>query len=160
MIDRLENMDRLNLSLPVAQSGAIAQPNQKKSDKSRRKLPLSWLKKSLGLMMLFAAIAGIGTVGAMRLNSLAEVEEATPTEVQPAGLPVRVVPAQSAPIQAWVFSDGFASAVRSKHLTFEVPGTITYIKKIEGRDLREGDRVREGELLAKVDDRKLAADIT
>ncbi|WP_254565675.1 HlyD family efflux transporter periplasmic adaptor subunit [Oscillatoria sp. HE19RPO] len=160
MIDRLENMDGLNLSLPVSQSGAIAQPTRKKSDKSRRKLPLSWLKKSVGFMMLFAAIAGIGTVGAMRLNPQAETEEATPTEVQPAGLPVRVVPAQSAPIQAWVFSDGFASAVRSKHLTFEVPGTITYIKKIEGRDLREGDRVREGELLAKVDDRKLAADIT
>ena len=160
MIDRLENMDELNLSLPLAQSGAIAQPTRKKSDKSRRKFPLSWLKKSLGFLMLFAAIAGIGTVGAMRLNSQAEAEEATPTQVQPAGLPVRVVPAQSAPIQAWVFSDGFASAVRSKHLTFEVPGTITYIKKIEGRDLREGDRVREGELLAKVDDRKLAADIT
>ncbi|MCT7954403.1 HlyD family efflux transporter periplasmic adaptor subunit [Laspinema palackyanum] len=168
MIDRLENMEGLNLSLPVAQSGAIAQPNgpdaggktRQKSDQSRRKLPLSWLKKSLGFMMLFAAIAGLGTVGAMRLNTQAEAEEATPTEVQPAGLPVRVVPAQSAPIQAWVFSDGFASAVRSKHLTFEVPGTITYIKKIEGRDLREGDRVREGELLAKVDDRKLTADIT
>ena len=160
MIDRLENMDGMNLSLPVAQSGAIAQPTPKKSDKSRRKFPLSWLKKSLGFMMLFAAIAGIGTVGAMRLNSQAEAEEAIPTQVQPAGLPVRVVPARSAPIQAWVFSDGFASAVRSKHLTFEVPGTITYIKKIEGRDLREGDRVREGELLAKVDDRKLAADIT
>lgn len=160
MIDRLENMEGLNLSLPVTQSGAIAQPTQKKSDKFRRKLPLSWLKKSVGFMMLFAAIAGVGTVGAMRLNTQAEAEEATPTEVQPAGLPVRVVPAQSAPIQAWVFSDGFASAVRSKHLTFEVPGTITYIKKIEGRDLREGDRVREGELLAKVDDRKLTADIT
>lgn len=168
MIDRLENMEGLNLSLPVAQSGAIAQPNgpnagrktRQKSDQSRRKLPLSWLKKSLGFMILLGAIAGLGTVGAMRLNSQAEAEEATPTEVQPAGLPVRVVPAQSAPIQAWVFSDGFASAVRSKHLTFEVPGTITYIKKIEGRDLREGDRVREGELLAKVDDRKLAADIT
>jgi RND family efflux transporter MFP subunit len=160
MIDRLENMEGLNLSLPVAQSRAIAQTPEKKSDKSRGKVPLSWLKKSLGFMILFAAIAGIGTVGAMRLNSQAETEEATPTEVQPAGLPVRVVPAQSAPIQAWVFSDGFASAVRSKHLTFEVSGTITYIKKIEGRDLREGDRVREGELLAKVDDRKLAADIT
>jgi HlyD family secretion protein len=167
MMDRLENMEGLNLSPPMAQSGAITQPTgpdtggetRKKSGQSRLKWPLAWGKKSLGWIALFTAIVGIVSVGGMRLNRQAETEEATPTEGQPVGLPVRVVPAQSAPIQAWIFSDGFASAVRSKHLTFEVSGTITYIKKIEGRDLREGDRVREGELLAKVDDRKLNADI-
>ncbi len=76
-----------------------------------------------------------------------------------APLPVRVVTAKSGAIQEWVHGDGFVSAVRGKHLRFEVPGTITYIKKVDGRDLREGDYVYEGELLAKIDDRKLQADL-
>ncbi len=49
--------------------------------------------------------------------------------------------------------------MRGKHLTFETSGTITYIKKVNGRDLREGDFVKGGELLAKVDDRKLRAEL-
>ncbi|MEO1559803.1 MAG: RND transporter MFP subunit [Cyanobacteria bacterium J06632_19] len=78
---------------------------------------------------------------------------------QPAKLPVNVAQAKIKSLQQFVFGDGFVSAVRGKHLTFETSGTITYIKKINGRNLREGDFVKAGELLAKVDDRKLRADL-
>ncbi len=113
-----------------------------------------------GLPILAIAL-GVSIYAYRRLSNPVQIPEPEPTPVATeAILPVRVVRAQSSPIQEWVHSDGFVSAVRGKHLTFEVAGTITYIKKIDGRDLREGDYVRQGELLAQVDDRKLVADLT
>ncbi|MBP0001098.1 MAG: efflux RND transporter periplasmic adaptor subunit [Cyanobacteria bacterium SID2] len=76
-----------------------------------------------------------------------------------AGLPVRAVPAHTAPIESWVFGDGNVRAVRAKHLTFEISGTVNTIVQIDGRELREGDRVSAGQLLAQVDDRQLQADL-
>ena len=49
---------------------------------------------------------------------------------------------------------------QKKHLSFQATGTIDYLKQVNGRDLREGDRVKKGELLARVDPRKYDADIT
>lgn len=77
-----------------------------------------------------------------------------------ARLTVRTVPVNLGSIQAWVYGDGTVSAITKKHLTFQAEGTIDYIKKVKGRDLREGDRVKKGELLARVDRRKHDADIT
>lgn len=128
-------------------------------------------KFSLGKIMLWAlpllAIAlGIGWFASRRLSDRVAVPEPTPATVaagtsdhNQSPLPVRVVPAKLGAIQEWVHSDGSVSAVRGKHLRFEVPGTITYIKKVDGRDLREGDYVYQGELLAKIDDRKLQTDL-
>ncbi|MEB3826313.1 efflux RND transporter periplasmic adaptor subunit [Phormidium sp. CCY1219] len=128
--------------------------------KKRGKSGGSWVKKTLLVLPLLGAIAAFGGVGVMRVrNAQAPVQEAQQT-AQPVGLPVAAVPVEVSPIQEWVFADGSATAVRSKHLTFEEGGTITYIKEVNGRDLREGDRVSEGELLAKVDDRRLNADLT
>ena len=113
--------------------------------------------------VLFAVVVfGLASIFGYQyaLSLLPQEEEETQTVAEEAKLPVKVVPAQSSNIQAWVFSDGFATAVTKKHLTFQVEGTITYLKKINGRDLREGDFVRSGELLAKVDQRKSNADIT
>jgi HlyD family secretion protein len=112
-----------------------------------------------GLPLLAIAL-GVSLFAYRRLSNPVQTPEPPAPVATEAKLPVRVVKAQSAPIQEWVHSDGFVSAVRGKHLTFEVAGTITYIKKIDGRDLREGDYVFEGELLAQVDDRKLQADLT
>jgi len=113
-----------------------------------------------GLPLLAIAL-GVSIYAYRRISDPVQVSEPEPVPVATeAILPVRVVRARSAPIQEWVHSDGFVSAVRGKHLTFEVAGTITYIKRIDGRDLREGDYVRQGELLAQVDDRKLQADLT
>ncbi|MEM9923358.1 MAG: efflux RND transporter periplasmic adaptor subunit [Cyanobacteria bacterium P01_D01_bin.50] len=86
-------------------------------------------------------------------------QETPPPAVEPARLSVRATEVKIQPLQKFVFGDGYVSAVRGKHLTFETSGTITYIKKVNGRDLREGDFVKAGELLAKVDDRKLRAEL-
>ncbi|MEW6494939.1 MAG: efflux RND transporter periplasmic adaptor subunit [Cyanobacteriota bacterium] len=113
---------------------------------------------------VFLALILVGGVVGWRTFTTAQntssSQEETKTVTTQARLPVRVVPAKTAPIQGWVFSDGTVSAIRYKHLTFPVEGTITYVKKVNGRDLREGDFVREGEVLARVDQRRSAADVT
>ncbi len=119
----------------------------------------SLFKIMLWALPLLAIALGIGVFASRRLSDPVVVPEPTPVVTSEARLPVRVVPAKSGAIQEWVHSDGSVSAVRGKHLRFEVPGTVTYIKKVDGRDLREGDYVYEGELLAQIDDRKLQADL-
>jgi RND family efflux transporter MFP subunit len=116
---------------------------------------VNWL---IPLLAGILVVGGLGWVALMRPSKQQSPEKADTTALR-AKLPVRVVRTRTEPIQNFVSSDGFVSAVRGKHLTFEVPGTITHIKKVNGRELREGDFVRGGELLAQVDDRKLVADI-
>lgn len=129
------------------------------NDASAGKGKLSLARRLLWMVPLVAVVLGIAAIASHRLkNQSAQIDASAEAAV--AKLPVRAVRAQTAPIQAWVFSDGFVEAVRSKHLTFEVEGTIVYLKKVNGRQLREGDFVRKGELLARVDDRKLASDVT
>jgi RND family efflux transporter MFP subunit len=119
----------------------------------------SLFKIMLWTLPILAIALGIGVFASRRLSDPVAVPEPTPVVTSEARLPVRVVKAKSGAIQEWVHGDGYLSAVRGKHLRFEVPGTITYIKKVDGRDLREGDYVYEGELLAQIDDRKLQADL-
>ena len=83
----------------------------------------------------------------------------TANSIEQARLPVRTVPVTLSPIQSWTYGDGFVNATVKKHLSFQAEGTIIYLKKVNGRDLREGDVVRKGELLARVDRRKFDADI-
>ncbi|MEL6440800.1 MAG: efflux RND transporter periplasmic adaptor subunit [Cyanobacteria bacterium J06621_8] len=118
-------------------------------------------KKKNWLPILGAAVVLIGGVAIWRSNSQSEQPVIETTEnVEQARLSVKTVTATDEPIQAWSYGDGTVSAIVKKHLTFQAEGTIDYIKKIDGRDLREGDRVNQGELLAKVDRRKFDADIT
>ena len=101
--------------------------------------------------------------GTLFLRSFSDQEQApveTANNVEQARLTVKTVDAVVEPIQAWSYGDGYVSAVVKKHLNFQTEGTINYIKKIDGRDLREGDRVKKGELLARLDRRKSDADIT
>ena len=86
--------------------------------------------------------------------------EETPTETETVKLSVRTTEAKIAPIRAWVSSEGDVQAVNYKHLAFEVEGDVTYVADRNGRELREGDRVTEGELLATVDERELLADVS
>lgn len=111
----------------------------------------------LALVML--AIVGVAGWRTFTVNQKPETIEETQVKA-PASLPVRAVRSQINPIDDWVFNNGEVAAVRFKHLTFQTAGTINYLKKIAGRDLREGDVVKGGELLAKIDQRKLNADIT
>ena len=115
-------------------------------------------KKQIWLYLLLG-VGIIAIVGAL-FRQLQETPQQTPIETpQAARLSVRATEVKIQPLQKFVFGDGYVWAVRRKHLTFETSGTITYIKKNNGRELREGDFVKAGDLLAKVDDRKLRAEL-
>ena len=114
-------------------------------------------KRGLWLGAITLLIGGTLFWRAVSNNEQQTVE--TTNNVEQARLTVKTVDAEIEPIQAWSYADGTVSAVIKKHLTFQAEGTIDYIKKVEGRYLREGDRVKQGELLAKVDRRKYDADI-
>ncbi|WP_346291378.1 efflux transporter periplasmic adaptor subunit [Sphaerothrix gracilis] len=107
-----------------------------------------WLIPVLGLVIA----AGGVTFVRLRGDEPAAVTETTP-------LSVRAIAAQREPIRAWVSSEGNVRAVEYQHLTFETEGDVTYLADAAGRRLREGDRVRAGELLARIDDRALVADV-
>ncbi len=122
--------------------------------------------KSIWPALIFVMIVIAGLVG-WRAYTLSQ-EQLAEAERQPAldeadpgvvSLPVRVVEAQTAPIQGWVTSNGQVRAIRGKHLLFEASGEVTYLAQIDGRDLREGDFVQAGQLLATIDDRTYQSNI-
>lgn len=85
------------------------------------------------------------------------IESETSSEAR---LPVQVVPAKLSAIRRWVTSpDGEVRVERYKQLIFETSGEITYLTKVDGRYLREGDFVRKGQLLATIDDRQYRSNI-
>lgn len=120
------------------------------------KKPSVFQRPTWQYILLGLTILTIGGIAFQFFSRNTEVSETAITES--ARLPVRATRVKVQRLQQFVFGDGRTSAVQGKHLTFETAGTITYIKSINGRRLREGDRVRQGELLAKVDARRLQAD--
>ncbi len=111
---------------------------------------LWWLIPALGIVLV------IGGISFVRLRDKSS-EEAVITE--PAPLTVRTVTTEQGSIRAWISSEGTVQAVRFKHLAFDVDGEVTYVATQDGRNLRAGDSVRQGELLAQIDDRNLQADV-
>ena len=114
----------------------------------------STLKKYWWIIAVLVVLAGGATI-IRPWESAPEEKNAS----QVTKFSVRATKAQRQPIRAWVSSEGRVRAARYKHLTFEVEGDVTYLASRNGRRLREGDRVKSGELLARVDDRKLVADV-
>jgi len=125
------------------------QIQQVESKQNRRKFSW-WMLPVLGLAL---AAGGLSVYRLQGKNS----EVATVAERAP--LSVRTVAAAEGDIQAWVSSEGTVQAVRFKHLAFDVDGDITYLASQDGRSLRAGDPVQQGELLAQIDDRSLQADV-
>ncbi|MDJ0691235.1 MAG: efflux RND transporter periplasmic adaptor subunit [Xenococcaceae cyanobacterium MO_188.B32] len=142
--------------IAVIEKDQITESQIDRSTLEIKKKRSSW--PFLGLAML-AIVGGVVWKGFTASQSPSSSEQLETAAVQ-ASLPIQAVRAQLNPIEAWVFSNGEVSAVRFKHLTFQTAGTITYLKKIGGRDLREGDLVHGGELLSRIDQRKLNADVT
>ncbi|MCD8486306.1 MAG: efflux RND transporter periplasmic adaptor subunit [Desertifilum sp.] len=108
------------------------------------------------LIPLVGVVFAIGGISFIRLRDKYSQEI---TVAEPAPLTVRTVTAERDSIQAWISSEGTVQAVRFKHLAFDVDGDVTFIASRDGRTLRAGDAVRQGELLAQIDDRTLQADI-
>ncbi|MGI0487233.1 efflux RND transporter periplasmic adaptor subunit [Pantanalinema rosaneae CENA516] len=114
------------------------------------------LKRYWWVIPIAAIVLTIGGITAVRLqeNAREETTIATPTR-----LSVQTAIAQRQPIQAWTSSEGTVQAVKFQHLSFEEAGDVTYLAQRDGRRLRAGDRVRTGELLARIDARTLQADV-
>ena len=132
-------------------SSDLEQVSPSEADKKTNVFKKYWWLALLGLLL-----AG----GVAVWQPWSNKAEETPTETEAVKLSVRTTKAEIAPIRAWVSSEGNVQAVNYKHLAFEVEGDVTYIADRNGRELREGDRVTKGELLATVDDRELLADVS
>ncbi|MEO0834546.1 MAG: efflux RND transporter periplasmic adaptor subunit [Cyanobacteria bacterium J06642_3] len=126
-------------------------PPAKRSPTKRSK----WLSLFVPISLLV-----LGTVAWRIFSDSSQPTTETEENIEQARLTVKTLSANLEPIQAWSYGDGYVSALVKKHLTFQAEGTIDYLKKVNGRDLREGDVVKKGELLARVDRRKFDADIT
>lgn len=127
---------------------------------SRRRIKTALLKarirKFWWLFPLLGVILTIGGISVMRLQNRTKSQTQSSTN----SLPVAVTQAALEPLKAWISSEGTVQAVKLKHLTFDVEGEVTYIaKRDSGRILRPGDRVKKGELLARVDDRNAVANV-
>lgn len=114
------------------------------------------LKKKWWIVPLVGLAVAVGGLSYIRVRD----NNAPPPAVEEAAaVSVRTAIAQQSPIQAWTSSEGTVQAERFKHLAFDTAGDVTYIADRDGRTLRAGDTVRQGELLAQIDDRTLQADI-
>ena len=73
---------------------------------------------------------------------------------------MRVVTAERGLAEQWLFDEGVVWPVNRRVLNFQADGDITYVANINGIPLREGDRVARGQLLATIDSRRQASQIT
>ncbi|MEO1347725.1 MAG: biotin/lipoyl-binding protein [Cyanobacteria bacterium J06635_15] len=120
--------------------------------------PLGKPKKSLWPMIALTMLVVAGFAGwkiYVGIN-LSVPDEATSTQTR---LPVRVTRAQTGLAQGWVFDEGTSLPVQLRVLNFYANGDITYVAKINGVGLREGDFVSKGQLLATIDDRRQTSSI-
>ncbi|MEM9215203.1 MAG: HlyD family efflux transporter periplasmic adaptor subunit [Cyanobacteria bacterium P01_F01_bin.150] len=115
--------------------------------------------KSIWPVAILAMVAVVLGVGSRTYQSLTQESAIAEQEIPPARLPVQVARVGVGLSQKWVFDEGFVRAVRQRVLNFEANGDIEFIAKVDGRDLRAGDRVQQGQLLASIDDRKQISSI-
>lgn len=111
------------------------------------------------IALVMAAVAGLVGWRAYQRLTLTSPSETAETRVSLARLPVRVTPASLGSVQSWVFDEGAAWPVQRRILNFQASGDVTYVTKINGVELREGDEVSQGQLLAAIDDRRQLSSI-
>lgn len=110
------------------------------------------------VVLAMLVVAGFVSVRVYRTLTAAPPSEEEPT-LEQVRLPIRVLRAQTGPIQGWVFDEGSVWPVQRRLLNFQASGDITYIAKINGVELREGDEVSQGQLLATIDARRQQSSI-
>ncbi len=119
---------------------------------------LVWLPLWGRLMAISGGIVMLGIGGGTRQQANPLID--SPLEVKPAPLSVQTATAQLKTVQAWSSGNGTVQANQFRNLNFDVPGKVTFITKgPHGQQLRPGDAVVAGQLLATVDDRRLQADL-
>ena len=107
------------------------------------------------IMLVIAGLVGWRIYTGLTTSPTDATTETTPQ----ARLPVRVTRAATGLAQGWVFDEGTSLPVRLRVLNFYANGDITYVAKINGVGLREGDFVTQGQLLATIDDRRQSSSI-
>jgi len=115
-------------------------------------------------LILSASVALFVALPSISTQLIAQTNAVSPAT---GGVPVEVVPVETKTIQAIVYGQGTARAVRRDFLSFDAEGKITFIRKgADGRDLAAGDSVQgpehgeqNGELLASVDSRDSLAQL-
>lgn len=84
-----------------------------------------------------------------------EKEKAAREKIQPVS--VSVVPVRTGEIEQYIYVTGTIRAVDREYCYFETGGKVNFVKQVKDsetgleRDIKEGDRVQKGELLAAVD---------
>ncbi|MFK8182998.1 MAG: hypothetical protein AB8B99_06455 [Phormidesmis sp.] len=119
-------------------------PRWRKADK-----PL-WPAAALAMLV----VAGFVGLKAFKTLTSAPPEESVETVADLSRLPVRVLTAKTGLVEGWVFDEGSVWPVRRRVLNFQASGDITYVAKVDGVELREGDFVSRGQLLATIDARR------
>ena len=153
-IDQPSNINaEIAIEIPPA-SDAASQSSTSPEWRRKSKKPL-WPAVALAMLV----VAGFVGVKAYRTLTAVPPSEETADTANQAQLPVRVLRAQKGPIQAWVFDEGSVWPVRRRILNFQASGDITYVAKVDGVELREGDFVSRGQLLATIDARRQESSI-
>ena len=113
----------------------------------------------ISLVCAGAVVSGVVMLIVWRLNQ--DTNEAQqPQARQNSATTVRTVEAKTGSVQAWVFAEGTVRSGRREYLTFEDPGRVAFVRPSEdGGELREGEQVKAGELLAHQDQRSAKADL-
>ncbi|NEQ97086.1 MAG: HlyD family efflux transporter periplasmic adaptor subunit [Cyanothece sp. SIO2G6] len=150
----------LSLSLDTTEQGLASHQSGEQSnvsedmesngtDSNLNKKPIvKW--EAIATAAALLLVAGIG----FRLYQTFRQEPQVAQEaVSPTRLPVRAANAEVSLAQHWVFDEGLVGSVRRRVLNFEVNGEVEFITQVNGRELKEGDTVFQGQLLASVDDR-------
>ncbi|QDU92583.1 efflux RND transporter periplasmic adaptor subunit [Lignipirellula cremea] len=129
------------------------------------KSPLQSLARTwavrVGVVLALAAAGGGAWLAfsAPSSASISDRKEAAQPKPHPPQ-PVRAIRAQQQAIQAWIFAEGTARSVNRQYLTFDRAGRVVYVKPgADGGDLRAGETVRQGDLLARLDRRQYEAEI-
>ena len=136
-------------------SQSTEQPAASVLPRFRRPKKSLWPAIALGMVL----VTGLVSWRIYRRIGVARVDEPEVTAASPTRLPVKVVRVQTDLAQAWVFDEGTAWPVQRRVLNFQASGDVTYVDKIDGVELREGDLVSRGQLLATIDSRRQTSSI-
>ena len=147
------NLENLSSGTHQSNSQESGEEQSPESSADSPKLLLGFQPKAIWPIAILVMLAALGIVGWKAYQSLRPESALGQEESSPTRLPVRVTEATVGLAQQWVFDEGVVTAVRRRVLKFETNGTIEFIAKVDGRDLRAGDTVSQGELLATIDDR-------
>ncbi|MEM6255558.1 MAG: TolC family protein [Cyanobacteria bacterium P01_D01_bin.156] len=154
--DGIKPQPPVDMPANVAVDTPPASPSSSSSGWRRKSNKPLWPAVALAMLV----VAGLVGVRAYRtLTAAPPAEDTEDAGLNLARLPVRVLRAQKGPIQGWVFDEGSVWPVQRRLLNFQASGDITYIAKVNGVELREGDFVSRGQLLATIDARRQESSI-